>query len=89
MQDLTPANPATPHQARETASVQPPVVVKTVPSESEAEIACALLRSAGIKCGYRSPDIAQQGFWGWREILVGEDDLAQARVLLKATPPVE
>jgi hypothetical protein len=44
--------------------VETPVVVKTVPSETEAEIACALLRSVGIKCGYRVPDIAQQGFWG-------------------------
>jgi hypothetical protein len=69
--------------------MQAPVVVKTVPSEAEAEIACSLLRSAGIKCGYRAPDIAQQGFWGWREILVGEGDLTQARVLLKARPPVE
>ena len=33
-------------------------MVKTVPSETEAEIACALLRSVGIKCGYRVPDIA-------------------------------
>jgi Putative prokaryotic signal transducing protein len=64
-------------------------VVKSVPSETEADIACALLRSVGIKCSYREANIAQQGFWGWREILVGEDDLAQARDLLAATTSTE
>jgi hypothetical protein len=66
-----------------------PLVVKTVPSEPVAEMVCALLRDAGIRCGYRVPDIAQEGFWGWREILVAEDDLAAAREVLASTPPTE
>lgn len=65
------------------------VVVTTVPSETEAEIACGMLRSAGIKSAYREPNIAQQGFWGWREILVAATDLAEARDLLAARPPAE
>jgi hypothetical protein len=55
----------------------------------EAEIACGRLRSAGITCAYREPNIAQQGFWGWREVLVAEQDLAEARDLLAVTPPAE
>jgi putative signal transducing protein len=58
------------------------VVVKTVASEMEAGMACALLCGAGISCSYREPDIAQQGFWGWRDILVDEEDLEAARELL-------
>jgi hypothetical protein len=64
-------------------------VVKLVSGEAEAEMACALLRTAGIKCGYREPDLAADSFWGWREVLVGEEDLERARDLLSATPLAE
>jgi hypothetical protein len=64
-------------------------VVKTVPTEVEAEMACALLCSAGIRSGHRVPDIAQEGFWGWREIVVAEDDLEAARELLASPQPPE
>jgi hypothetical protein len=63
--------------------------VKVVPSEAEAEIACALLRASGIKCNYREPNVAAQSFWGWREILVGECDLESARQLLAGAPPAD
>jgi Putative prokaryotic signal transducing protein len=65
------------------------VQVKVVPTESEAEIACGLLRSAGIKCGYRELDVAAVGMSGWREIVVDEGDLESARELLDAPAPAE
>ena len=63
------------------------VVVKVVDNEPEAEMACGLLRSAGIKCAYRETeaiDSALEEFTsaGPREILVGPDDLDAARELL-------
>ena len=45
-------------------------------------MACGLLRSEGIECGYRRPDIAADAFWAWRELIVHPDDLARARELL-------
>ena len=63
------------------------VVVKVVSGETEADIVCGLLRSAGIKCGYRDTeaiDSALEDFTaaGQREILVHESDLDAARALL-------
>ena len=51
------------------------VVVKVVSGESEAEVVCGLLRSAGIECGYRDTDAVDSAFEdfiasGPREILV-------------------
>lgn len=64
------------------------VVVTVVPGETEAEVVCGLLRSAGIKCGYRDTqaiDSTIEDFIasGPREILVGPDDLEAAQELLK------
>jgi ABC-type sugar transport system substrate-binding protein len=64
------------------------VVVTVVPGETEAELVCGLLRSAGIKCGYRdtqATDSAIEDFIasGPREILVGPDDLEAAKELLE------
>ncbi len=66
-----------------------PVVVRVVDNEPEAEMACGLLRSAGIKCAYRETeaiDSALEEFTsaGPREILVEPGDLAAARELLGA-----
>jgi len=63
------------------------VVVKVVSGETEADIVCGLLRSAGIKCGYRDTeaiDSPLEDFTaaGQREILVHESDLDAARALL-------
>jgi hypothetical protein len=63
------------------------VPVTTVPNELEAEMACGLLRSAGIECGHRVTDETDsmlEGFAsdGPREILVHESDLSAARALL-------
>jgi hypothetical protein len=64
------------------------VVVTVVPGETEAELVCGLLRSAGIKCGYRDTqaiDSTIEDFIasGPREILVGPDDLEAAKELLE------
>jgi hypothetical protein len=63
------------------------VVAKVVDNESEAEMACGLLRSAGIRCAYRETtaiDSALEEFTsaGPREILVYPGDLDAARELL-------
>jgi Putative prokaryotic signal transducing protein len=67
------------------------VVAKTVADETEAEIACGLLRSAGIECGYRETDAIDSSLEdftaaGPREILVHAADLEEARELLDSTP---
>jgi hypothetical protein len=63
------------------------VVVTVVSGEPEAELACGLLRSAGIACAYRDTkaiDSPLEDFTaaGPREILVREADLEAARELL-------
>jgi len=67
-----------------------PVVVKVVSGESEAEVVCGLLRSAGIECGHRDTDAIDsplEGFIeaGAQEILVHASDLEAAKELLAAT----
>ena len=64
-----------------------PVVVKVVSGESEAQVVCGLLRSAGIECGYRDTeaiDSPLEDFMaaGSREILVSQTDLETAKELL-------
>ena len=66
------------------------VVVKVVSGETEAEIACGLLRSAGIKCGYRDTDVIDDPYEdfaasGPREIVVHAADADAARELLTDT----
>jgi putative signal transducing protein len=63
------------------------VVLRVVSGESEAEVVCGLLRSAGIECGYRETeaiDSPLEDFMaaGPREVLVRESDLAAAQELL-------
>jgi hypothetical protein len=63
------------------------VVLTVVSGEGEAEILCGLLRSNGIKCGYRDTeeiDSPLEDFTaaGTREILVAEADLEAARELI-------
>jgi hypothetical protein len=63
------------------------VVVTVVSSETEAEIACGLLRSAGIECAYRDTeaiDSPLEDFTaaGPREIIVHAADLEAAKELL-------
>jgi putative signal transducing protein len=63
------------------------VVLTVVPSETEAQVLCGLLRSAGIDCAYRDTeaiDSALEDFTaaGPREVLVREADLDDARELL-------
>ena len=64
------------------------VVVKVVADETEAELVCGLLRSAGFECGYRDTeaiDSPLEDFTaaGQREILVHAPDLEAARALLE------
>ena len=63
------------------------VVVTVVSSESEADVVCGLLRSAGIECAYRETEAIDsliEDFTpaGPREILVRPSDLDAARELL-------
>lgn len=63
------------------------VVVSVVANESEADVVCGLLRSAGIECAYRETekiDSLLEDFTpsGPREILVRASDVDAARALL-------
>jgi hypothetical protein len=63
------------------------VVLTVVSGEPEAEIACGLLRSAGIECGYRDTEAIETSLEdftaaGPREILVRETDLEEAKSVL-------
>lgn len=63
------------------------VVVTVVSSESEADVVCGLLRSAGIECAYRETeaiDSLLEDFTpaGPREIVIRASDLEAARELL-------
>jgi hypothetical protein len=67
------------------------VVVTVVSGETEAEVVCGLLRSAGIECAYRDTeaiDSPLEDFTaaGPREILVHASDLEAAKELLAASP---
>jgi hypothetical protein len=65
------------------------VRLTVVPSESEAEAICGLLRVNGIPCGHRAADFSAHGFDWWHEILVSEAQLEEAREFLgpgAATP---
>jgi len=64
-----------------------PVVLTVVSGESEAEVVCGLLRSTGIKCGYRDTEAIDSPLEdfiaaGSREVLVSADDLEAAKQLL-------
>ena len=66
------------------------VVVTVVSSETEAEVVCGLLRSAGIECAYRDTqaiDSPLEDFIaaGPREILVRDADVEAAKALLAAS----
>ena len=63
------------------------VVLKVVADETEAEIVCGLLRTAGLECGYRDTeaiDSPMEDFTeaGPREIFVLKSDLEVAKAVL-------
>jgi Putative prokaryotic signal transducing protein len=63
------------------------VVLTVVSGETEADVVCGLLRSAGIDCAYRDTEAIDSPLEeftasGPREILVRESDLEAARELL-------
>jgi hypothetical protein len=63
------------------------VVVTRVADATEADIACGLLRSAGIECGHRETDAIDSTLEdftpsGPHEIVVHPRDLDDARALL-------
>lgn len=65
------------------------VVLTVVSGESEAQVVCGLLRSAGFECAYRDTepiDSPLEDFIaaGSQEILVHAADLAAAKELLAA-----
>jgi hypothetical protein len=65
--------------------VETGVRLTVVSSQTEADIICSLLRENGIKCGDRAANVGTYGTagtGGWREVLVGEDQLGDAQALL-------
>jgi hypothetical protein len=65
------------------------VYLTLVPSELEAELLCALLRTEGIECEQRPTNFSvgmMDGMPGGgpREVFVGAHDLARAQELLAA-----
>jgi hypothetical protein len=63
------------------------VTLTVVHDESEADVLCGLLRANGIECSYRMSDMGAGstmgiGQGGPIEVLVSEDDLAEAQELL-------
>ena len=63
------------------------VVLTVVSGETEAEVLCGLLRSAGIDCAYRDTEAIDSPLEdfiaaGPREILVQPGDVDAARALL-------
>jgi len=61
------------------------VRLTVVPSESEAEAICGLLRVNGIECDHRSAGHAETfGSW-WHEVLVAPSQLEVARELLDSS----
>jgi Putative prokaryotic signal transducing protein len=67
------------------------VTVTVVAGETEAEVVCGLLRSAGLECAYRDTEAIDSPIEdfiasGPREILVKESDLEAARELLRVSP---
>jgi Putative prokaryotic signal transducing protein len=66
------------------------VPLTVVPTEAEAELLCALLRTEGIDCDHRSTNLgagAMDGLPGGgpREIVVEEHGVARAREILAAS----
>lgn len=66
-----------------------PVVVAIVANEVEADMACGLLRTEGIRCTHRLTNLAATvhadgtvGSGGPREVLVAASDAERARELL-------
>ena len=62
-------------------------VVKIVSGETEADIVCGLLRSAGLECDYRDTEAIEGPFEGLtesgpREVFVLKSDLEAARAVL-------
>jgi hypothetical protein len=66
------------------------VPVTIVPSETEAEIVCGLLRSAGIECSYHQTNVGAGALDGMpggaQEVVVPARDLERAREVLAAPP---
>jgi hypothetical protein len=63
------------------------VVLKVVSGQSEAEVVCGLLRSAGIECAYRDTDAVDSSLEdfmaaGAREVIVRASDLEAAKELV-------
>lgn len=62
-------------------------VVKVVSGETEADIVCGLLRTAGLECGYRDTEAIDGPFEGLTEsgpraVFVLKSDLEAARAVL-------
>jgi Putative prokaryotic signal transducing protein len=68
------------------------VRLAVVGSQGEADVICGLLRAHGIECRDRAADLSAErggGSGGWREVLVGDDDLDAAREVLASSPDLQ
>ena len=70
------------------AEIEFGVRLTVVPSESEADAICGLLRVNGIRCSHREAGAALPLYsnW-WHEVLVPNDQVEEARELLATPPP--
>lgn len=64
-----------------------PVGIAVVANETEADVACGLLRTEGIRCGHRLTNVGgglaeSVGSFGPREVYMRSADVERARALL-------
>jgi hypothetical protein len=64
------------------------VRLTAVASQGEADVICSFLRAYGIRCSDRAASESGEpaAVGGWREILVGKDDLDAAREAMSSKP---
>jgi hypothetical protein len=71
---------------RDSTSMDDVARLTAVASQGEADVICSLLRAYGIRCSERAASESGEpaAVGGWREILVGTDDLDAAREVMAA-----
>ena len=78
----------------DTSAVDDLVTLEVVRTQTEAEMLCSLLRTAGIRCMYRVTNMGAAAFRSVpagapQEILVRGEDLAAARDVLDSRVPTD
>lgn len=76
---------ATKHRGRTSGKLRCVVVAL---NQAEAEMLCDMLRGEGVRCMIRSPELQSYGQTSLRcDVMVAEEDLQQARELLRIEQP--